>query len=272
MSDSEIVLSVTQDEVQELLGTDSQSLLYCNEEMEDTDSDEVLPDEVEAYAYYSQKFYDEVFAHHYENLLTDIDIVGEHLAQMYPDEDFDSEQYQRILLPKYLSARVTKKQFFLMENQWGTEICHFPENGPIRMRMGVTGRYNRTKETHFVHHVSCINDDHPGFQLASFTYALLTVEARDCHELISMMVASPNLFFCNFCSKFMFNEVEYQPNSVFKIPSSLEWPPCEFLVNGLVAENSNDKTYTTLHYNILWAEEHDEDIKENIPPVPLQDE
>nr|ASY04029.1 NS3 [Densovirinae sp.] len=194
----------------------------------------------------------------YKYTITDIDVAGKHLVKNYPYEDFDSDYYQRIKLPNYLSERVNKFQFFLMNNQWGIDLFH--NKGPFRMRKGVHVRNNN------VYHISCINSDSDGYEPGHFSKGLLTLEYKKRSILLKQMRNFPEIFFCGFCDHFMFDDVEYFSDETFKIPSTDIWPECTHLARSVSYDEDN---YVTLfahkifaNFPLIWAKQYD---TSNIP-------
>ena len=108
----------------------------CDEKLEDVSSEEenkesILLDQKESENEFldAGNGEDSIFAatYQFERVKTSIDISFKTLCEMYPDENFDDIKFQNIYLPKYLTSEVTKFEFFLMHNQWGTTgIAQYP--------------------------------------------------------------------------------------------------------------------------------------------------
>lgn len=175
----------------------------------------------------------------YEMVKTDIDIVCTTLKSAYPNEDFDSPLFQRMDIHNYLSNEVTRKEFFIANNQWQTGFAKYPKNKPIRMRKGIITKFNKHTKEHKVYHKECKEN----FTISSgFTKALITVETSNVDEFFDCVINEPDLFFCGFCQRYMFDEIEYYNDNQFAIPDIDIWPECKhvLLVYG------NDSEYVSL--------------------------
>nr|QOD39599.1 NS3 [uncultured densovirus] len=186
--------------------------------------------------------FSETYQH--EMVKTDVDVVWPALAEAYPYEDFNSVAFQRMDLHKYLSSEVTKLEFFVASNQWGSDFAFYPKEIPVRMRKGVVVRHNG--DGHDVYHMSCIDTDSAGFNAGGFSKGLLTVETADVGHYFNMMADNPNLFFCKYCEKYMFDCVEHYDGKAWEIPPTDVWPECNHLVH-----SSTD--YQELNYLTLYA-------------------
>jgi hypothetical protein len=170
----------------------------------------------------------------YEMVKTDINIVLPTLKSAYPNEDFDSPLFQRMDIHKYLSDEVTRREFFIANNQWQTKFARYPKNEPIRMRKGVI-----TKE-HKVYHKECKED----FTISSgFTKALITVETSNVDEFFDCVINEPDLFFCDCCQRYIFDEIEYYNDNQFAIPDIDIWPECKHI---LLVYGDDDNDYVSL--------------------------
>nr|QOD39567.1 NS3 [uncultured densovirus] len=168
----------------------------------------------------------------FETTQTSLDFVNEDLARHYPKADFDDDYYIQFRLPSYLSDKVSKFQFFLMYNQWGSEMCYYSRGVPIRMRKAVTFVANDN-----LCHISCVD---------RFAYrtAILTVEARNHVEFIELVSSTPENFFCTHCEMFLFDDIEHFNDNQFKIPE--DFTKCPMLKSSSTINNSDDLTYSTI--------------------------
>lgn len=189
--------------------------------------------------------------HYHETVKTDIDIVGETLAENYPDEDFDSDAFQRIDIHAYLTCEMTKLEFFIAHNQWGTNFCFYPKETPIRMRKGVASRYNHSTESRDVYHISCIDTESSGFNIGGFCKAILTTEARNSDEFIELVAGAPQIFFCKYCEQFMFDRIDHENAKQFALPSADIWPVCDTHLFSATHSESEGKTFAHLDGHVL---------------------
>lgn len=185
-------------------------------------------------------------SYQFEMCETNLENAGETLVAAYPKETFDSPAYQHLSIHKYLTNRATKFEFYLGNNEWGTDFANYPKQKAIRMRKGVVSRFNRSTQTYDVYHMSCIDTDSEGFKLGGFSKALLTVEARNILEYFGVIVDNDNLFFCKYCEHYMFDCVEFFDEQAFRIPPSYIWPYCEHTVQHSVHNDSNEESYVIL--------------------------
>ena len=187
-----------------------------------------------------ENIFNQVFR--YEMVKTDVDITFPTLKSAYPDEDFDSTLFQRMDIHKYLSDEVTRKEFFIANNQWGTEFANYSKTEPIRMRKGVITRFDKHRNEHRVYHKECKEN----FNISSgFTRALLTVETSNVDEFFDCVINEPDLFFCGFCQKYMFDEIAYYNDNQFAIPDIDIWPECKHLL--LAYGDDNDYVSLMAH-------------------------
>ena len=212
---------------------------------------------------------DTLFEENYQfkRIVTDVDQAFAALRENFPDEDFDSFDYQRISIPAYLTSEMNKLEFFIANNQWGHRFVHYPENTLVRMRKGVIARYNAQRKEHDYYHLHCIDSSSANFSSLGFTKALLTVESRNYRELLKLIISSPDPFFCKACHYYMFDAVEYYKNSTWQIPSTDVWPVCSALVYSKTLNNTNEKTYVTVYVNKLIVVVHPQ-----VQPIEEQSE
>lgn len=243
-----IEMDVSDNEVSELFADNSECLLTIEEEIEAESlrRNTPLSAQAEEYVTFEENM---LFAktYQYEIIKTDIDIVGDTLRKNYPDEDFDSADFQRMDIHKYLTSEMTKFEFFIAHNQWGYEFVHYPENTPIRMRKGVITRWNNTYQNHDLYHLHCIDSEHAGFKAGGFSKALLTTEARNSREFIDLIIESPESYFCKYCEHYLFDCIEHYAGSAWDIPSEDIWPSCTNLLVSYVMYNTNEETYLEVH-------------------------
>ena len=129
----------------------------------------------------------------FETVKTDIDIAFPTLTKNYPNEDFTSSLFQRMDIHKYLSDQVTKKEFFIANNQWGIAFANYNWDDPVRMRKGVITKFDKNKNEHRVFHKECKENCNIS---SGYTRALLTVETSNVHELFNYIISEPDLFLC----------------------------------------------------------------------------
>ncbi|QHG62571.1 NS3 [uncultured densovirus] len=189
----------------------------------------------------------------FETCKTDVDIVFETLSKNYPDEDFNSSDFQRLDIHKYLTSEMTKLEFFIAHNQWDYEFAHYPKNIPVRMRKGVVTRFNNSEQQHNVYHMSCIDTEHSGFTAGGFTKGLLTVEARNVKEFFDIIIDSPEMFFCKYCEHYMFDCIEHYSGKAWEIPSEDIWPSCNYIIQSYMTDRTNEESYYTLHAHKIIA-------------------
>lgn len=164
----------------------------------------------------------------FEVCITSVDFVLENLHKEYPDENFDTDYFQRMPLCKYLSGNMSKLEFFIAQNQWpDEEIIFTPKNCPIRMKKGVISKWNRGKWT--VYHLGCKDRSDATFHSSGFSHALLTVEAKNSKNFVNLVVETPSAFFCARCELFVFEDVMYYDDNQYKTPSTDIWPDCNYL-------------------------------------------
>ena len=234
-------------EVSDLLASDSESL--PTEEMEQ-EAESVRTDTPLSAKQYFEMVEAELedYIWDQEMLSTSVDIVYPYLRKNYPDENFNSMLYVDVSLHRYLSENVTKKEFYVMTNQWHKEaICHHDNDRPIRMRKGVHERMGK------LWHIGCIDDDSEAYRICSFTHGIITVEARNCDEFITLMLECPDYFFCDKCDYYLFDGVNNYNEEMFKRPETGRYSKCDKLKNASILNNTNDQTYATVECEKLIA-------------------
>ncbi len=170
-----------------------------------------------------ENIFDQIYP--YDTVETSIDIAFPTLVDAFPEEDFSSMVYQKYVLHKYLSSQMKRMEFFIANNQWGTEFISYPMNRPIRMRVGVKTRQH--KKEHRVYHKEC----KPNVNVnGGFTSAILTVEASNVEEFLHNIIENANLFFCKSCEHYIFDNVCYFNDKQFALPDEDTWPKCKHVL------------------------------------------
>lgn len=155
---------------------------------------------------------------------TSIYTAHEELTNEYPYEDFTSPLYTGIELHQYLTMEVTRKEFFLMWNQWEDTMINnklLKDGEQIFMRINALVRDNGEREC--VYHVDCINSDIYTNSSSGYIKGILLTTSAYPQHFCKLVVQAPNLFFCHACSHFMFDTVEY---SCLPLPEPSVWPYC----------------------------------------------
>lgn len=183
----------------------------------------------------------------FETIKTDVDFAFETLIKNFPDEDFESDDFQRMDIHKYLSSEMSKLEFFIAHNQWGYDFVNYPKDVPVRMRKGVISRFNTITKNHDIYHMSCIDSDHPGFTSGGFTKGILTTQARNVKEFMDLIIGNPELFFCKYCELYMFDCVEHFDGQAWDIPPETIWPTCNYVLQSVMFTPSNEETYVDLY-------------------------
>ncbi len=181
----------------------------------------------------------------FEMVKTDIDCVFATLQSAYPDEDFGITCLERIDIHRYLSDEVFKKEFFMANNQWGTDFANYEKNKPIRMRKGIITKFDRSD--HKVYHPKCVKNV---CIENGYTKGLVTVEASNVDQFFTCIIDNPNAFFCGVCQYFMFEDIQYYNDNQFAIPDSDDWPGCNYLMMGY----GDDINYVTIMAHIIIAD------------------
>lgn len=177
----------------------------------------------------------------FEMVTTDIDIAFPTLTENYPNENFESESYQRYDIHKYLSDQVNRKEFFIANNQWGIEFANYKKDEPIRMREAIITKFDKDKDINVVYHVKCIKD--VNMELG-YTKGLLTVETSNVQEFFKCIINVPDLFFCGVCEHYIFDEIQYYDDAQFENAKKY-WPKCD----NFIMTYGDDDNYVNLMAN-----------------------
>lgn len=169
----------------------------------------------------------------YQEFVTDIDIPAMFLEDEFPDEDFNSEAYQRIVLPRYLSGLCSRRDAFLMYNQLQEEMIARRWNKPIRMRNPVNVRYSK------VYHPICIDQTSDN----NVAKGIITVCADTSTKFCGLMIENPKLFFCGECDTFIFEMVDYYNDKQFAKPEWPYYPTCEVMFTAAVLTPDPEYNY-----------------------------
>lgn len=244
-----VAMSIEDNEVSELFANDSESLPTEDQENEAVSVQRNTPISLQAeelVTFENNLLFEKTYQ--FETVDTSVDFAFENLTKNFPDEDFDSDPYYKVRVHKYLTSEVGKLEFFIMQNQWENyRICHYPKNIPIRMRKGVHERSGK------LWHIGCIDDCSQAYRSAYFTHGILTVEARNSDEFVTMIAENPEYFFCACCEKYLFDTVEHYSGKAFDIPSPRVWPMCTNMKKSTVMINTNEETYATVFVARLIA-------------------
>nr|ARI46487.1 NS3 [Ambidensovirus CaaDV2]ASY04032.1 NS3 [Densovirinae sp.] len=167
--------------------------------------------------------------YHLQKEDTSIYIAHETLTERYPYEDFTTPAYTGIELHRYLTREVNEKEFFMMHNQWDTEILNLKklkEGKGVFIRMNCYYRNNGEKDC--VYHVDCLNEQKLNIQSAGYIKGWLLARATSPTQFVNLIIRTPDLFFCHACKHFIFQTVEYQFSP---LPLSSVWPNCHVVQN-----------------------------------------
>nr|QOD39530.1 NS3 [uncultured densovirus] len=247
-----IDLMAEDEEVSELMAESDESLFAENEENEQVQRNTpVNIEDVQMETFENNLLFEQ--SYQFEVCQTDVDIAFENLTSAYPDEDFDGDTFQGLVIHKYLTSEMTKFEFFIAHNQWGNKVAHYPKNIPVKMRKGIVLRFNDISKHYDVYHTSCIDTDSSGFMAGGFSKGLLTTEARNIDEYIDLIIESPEMYFCKYCEHYMFDCIEHYSGKAWEIPSVDIWPSCNNEVQSAFGNFDNEETYYTLHAHKLIA-------------------